>query len=318
MPPKKTTKQRLWKTLTAIVVLLVILMASSQYFICYALRRDAKPYNPQQALTQMQDDYPWQASWIDSLQRTKALHDTTITNLRGNRLHAWYVDAPHATGNTAVLVHGYQSNPIQMMMLGYLYHHLGWNILLPDQEAHAQSEGEWIQMGWFDRQNILQWTEVAHKKYDSDTLVVHGISMGAATTMCLAGDSTPDYVRAFVEDCGYTSVWDEFKGELKSRFGLPAFPLLHLTSLSCKLQLGWSFQEASPLHQVAKCHKPMLFIHGTADTYVPAPMVLPLFQAKPEPKRIWLAPGSGHAGSYKDHPEEYTHQVVEFLQTYLY
>ena len=93
--------------------------------------------------------------------------------------------------------------------------------------------------------------------------------MGAATTMCVSGDPTPSYVRCFIEDCGYTSVWDEYSQEMKKRFGLPEFPMLHITSALVKARYGWSFKEASPLNQVAKCRKPMLFIHGSNDKFVP-------------------------------------------------
>ena len=66
------------------------------------------------------------------------------------------------------------------------------------------------------------------------------------------------------------------------------------------MKYGWSFGEASPLKQVAKCRKPMLFIHGDNDTYVPTAMVYPLYEAKPQPKQLWIAPGSKHALSYRD------------------
>ncbi len=308
-----------WRWLLAACLLVVaLLVAAGQYFLRYALARNPETYNPELELTNMQRNYPWAAQWMDSIQRSGALCDTIIANPQGLRLHAWYVPAPRRTERTAVIVHGYHSNPIQMLQIGYLYHHdLQWNILLPDLQAHAQSEGETVGMGWPDRLDVAQWTRVAHEKFRSDTIVVHGISMGAATTMCLSGEETPAYVRAFVEDCGYTSVWDEFEGELRKQFHLPAFPLLHTTSLMNKLQNGWSFAEASPLQQVAKCRKPMLFIHGDADTFVPTSMLRPLFEAKPLPKAIWLAPGSAHADAYRDHPIEYAQRVKEFLSIYL-
>lgn len=49
-------------------------------------------------------------------------------------------------------------------------------------------------------------------------------------------------------------------------------------------------QEASSLKQVEKCELPMLFIHGDKDTYVPTWMVYPLYEAKPEPKELWIVP----------------------------
>jgi hypothetical protein len=49
--------------------------------------------------------------------------------------------------------------------------------------------------------------------------------------MMLSGEENlPANITHFVEDCGYTNAWDEFKGELACQFSLPAFPLLHLTS----------------------------------------------------------------------------------------
>ena len=68
--------------------------------------------------------------------------------------------------------------------------------------------------------------------------------MGAATTVCVSGEPQPPFVNCFVEDCGYTSVWDEYAGELKNQFGLPAFPLLHLASWATRLRYGWDFREA--------------------------------------------------------------------------
>jgi fermentation-respiration switch protein FrsA (DUF1100 family) len=116
-----------------------------------------------------------------------------------------------------------------------------------------------------------------------------------------------------VEDCGYTSAWDEFRGELATQFSLPAFPLLHLTSLLCDAMYGWNFTEASALRQVAKCPRPMLFIHGDADDFVPTWMVHPLHEAHQGQKQLWLTEGVDHAHSYRYFPDEYTESVRSFL-----
>ena len=180
------------------------------------------------------------------------------------------------------------------------------------------AEGRAIRMGWLDRLDVLRWMEVADTLFGGNTqMVVHGISMGAATTMMVAGESQRPYVKCFVEDCGYTSVWDEFSNELKTSFGLPAFPLMHTASWLCDLKYGWNFREASALAQVAKCELPMLFIHGDADDYVPTWMVYPLYEAKPGEKELWLVPGAGHAYSYRDNREEYTAVVREFVGKYV-
>ncbi len=313
--------RKFWWWLGGVVAfVLVALIGAGEYFLHYALSRGDKPYNIETEFAELKKDYPWTAAWVDSIRSSGELRDTFILNPDGLKMHAWFLPSSvDSVTSTAVIVHGYTSNPIEMMQIGYMYNHdFGWNILLPDLIAHGQSEGDIIQMGWNDRHAVSQWIDVAHRIFDSENLVVHGISMGAATTMCVAGDETPPYVRAFIEDCGYTSVWDEFAGELKAQFGLPAFPLLNVTSVLCKLQNGWNFTEASPLEQVKKCDKPMLFIHGDADTYVPTSMVYPLYEAKSGAKQLWIAPGSVHAVSYQDHQAEYTSVVRSFLADYAF
>ncbi|MCF0160583.1 MAG: alpha/beta hydrolase, partial [Bacteroidaceae bacterium] len=228
--------------------------------------------------------------------------------------HAYYIPAAQVTDQTAVIVHGYTDCAIRMMHIGRMYNRdLGFNILLPDLYYHGDSEGEAIQMGWKDRLDVMRWMAIAANIFDAQNMVVHGISMGAATTMMVSGEEQPEYVKAFVEDCGYTSVWDEFKQELKKQYKLPAFPILYTSSLLCKWRYGWSFQEASALEQVKKCRLPMLFIHGDADDYVPTAMVYPLYEAATCPKELWLPEGAAHAVSYQNYPKEYTQKVRDFL-----
>ena len=76
--------------------------------------------------------------------------------------------------------------------------------------------------------------------------------MGGATVMMAAGEDLPDNVKCIVEDCGYSSVWDEFRLQLKNVFGLPTFPLLNAASLMSKTRAGYSFKEASSVKQLQK------------------------------------------------------------------
>ena len=206
-----------------------------------------------------------------------------------------------------------------MMMIGYMYHHsLGFNILLPDLQYSGLSEGDDFQMGWLDRKDVMKWMDTANQIYgDSTQMVVHGISMGGATTMMISGESQPDYVKCLVDDCGYTSVWDQFGKELKVQFNLPEMPLMYISSWLCGIFKGWTFQEASAIEQVKKCKLPMLFIHGEKDDYVPTWMVYDLYQAKPEPKELWVVPDANHARSYLLNKEEYTEKVKLFTDKYI-
>ena len=330
---KKTIKY----SILGLAALCTVVLCGGYYMLGHALKPEGlitRSRNIAESYNFMFEQYPELQPWVDSLVTVGALKDFYIENDRGETLHALYVAAARPTGKTAVIVHGYTDNAVRMLMIGYLYSkEMGFNILLPDLYGHGMSEGDHVQMGWKDRLDVLQWTATADELFGrnledsiesrSTKMVVHGISMGAATTMMVSGEVEhgqyqQPFIKCFVEDCGYTSVWDEFRGELKEQFGLPAFPLLHTASWLCQQEYGWDFREASALEQVKKCTLPMLFIHGDADTFVPTWMVYPLYEAKPEPKELWIVPGATHAMSYKDYPQEYTGHVKKFVGKYIH
>ena len=331
LEPIEQMKKKLKYLALTVAALCTLLLCGSYYMLGYALRPEglvSRSRDAQASYEYMMTEYPELRPWMDSLQAAGALREYYIESDRGENLHALYVEAAHPTNKTAVIVHGYTDNAIRMMHIGYLYsRQLGYNILLPNLHGHGMSEGDNVQMGWLDRLDLLQWTATADELFGRNNggtqMVVHGISMGAATTMMAAGEvehgaHRQPFIKCFVEDCGFTSAWDEFRGELKAQFGLPAFPLLHTASWLCKLELGWSFGEASALEQVRKCTLPMLFIHGDADTFVPTWMVHKLYEAKPDPKELWITSGTAHALSYKDYPLEYTQHVKHFVDQYIH
>ena len=308
--------------ITAAIATLTILLlwGVSSYFLTFALQPDNEGKDIDGSWEYMYNKYPFLESWTDSLKQAAALKDTFIYAPDGVKLHAFYVEAPQPTKKTALIVHGYTDNAIRMMMIGYMYNKdLNFNILLPDLRYSGLSEGDYIQMGWLDRKDVMQWIEVTNTLYgDSTEMVIHGISMGAATTMMTSGEELPNSVKCFVEDCGYTSVWNQFCKELDEDFGIPPFPLMYTANWLCKWKYGWSFKEASALNQVAKCKLPMLFIHGDKDDYVPTHMVFELFEQKPEPKEIWVVPNVDHANSYKYEQAAYTEKVKAFTSKYIY
>ena len=302
-----------------VLILIVSLIGGSLYMLDYSLRPENRGKNLETSYEFMRSRYPHLCPWLDSLQQHRALRDTFITAPDGIRMHAYYANASRPTRKTAIIVHGYMDNAIRMLHIGYLYNKdLDFNILLPDLRYSGLTEGDAFQMGWLDRKDVIQWIDTAPSLFgDSLQAVVHGISMGAATTMMVSGEKLPPYIDCFVEDCGYTSVWDQFKKELKNQFGLPAFPLLYTASWFCQLQYGWNFQEASALNQVARCHKPMFFIHGDKDDFVPTWMVYRLYEAKPQPKQLWIVEGADHATSYLHERETYTRKVKAFVNRYV-
>lgn len=322
MKRERIKKILIWCLIVTAILAFVAPALTSFYMLDFALGPQRRSH--QTAMKRFYKREPaYLKTWVDSLEQHKAIRDTSIIVDGRGTLAALYIKSDTTTNRVAVLLHGYNDRAESMLHIAYLYNHeMGFNVLLPHFFAHGDSDGDHINMGWEDRFDMLRWMQVANEMFKGDStqtqMVVHGISMGAATTMCISGEKCPDYVKCFVEDCGYTSVWDEFNGEYKSQFGLPTFPLMNLTNTLCKIRYGWSFKEASPLNQVKKSTLPMLFIHGDADTFVPYPMLDKLYNAKTKGyKEKYIAHGTKHARSYTDHPEEYTQRVRNFVTKFI-
>lgn len=327
---KNIINKKIFCSLIVVLLLVIVLIGgSSSYMLDYSLSYTLNERKSAEAQrNRLREECPWTVAWMDSVYQHHAVKDTFVAMPSGYKAHAIYLYAPRTTDKTAVVVHGYKVRAEGMLHIAYLYNHdMGYNVLLPDLYGHGESEGDHIQMGWNDRWDVIRWSEIAddifvktdtqknmYRKDKHTRQVLHGISMGAATVMAVSGEKTPDYVKCFVEDCGYTSVWDEFAAQLKDQFGLPSFPLMNTTSELCRLKYGWSFADAQQIEQVRKSSKPMLFIHGDKDDFVPYRMLQSLYEAKTKSKKdIFIAKGSIHAMAYRDHREEYTHKVRQFV-----
>ena len=216
-----------------------------------------------------------------------------------------------------MIAHGFGDDKSRMGAYAGMFHEMGYNILVPDDRGAGDSQGNYIRFGWPDRLDYLKWIkQVIRKNGSNSQIVMFGVSMGGATTMMVSGEKTPKQVKAFIEDCGYTSVYDEISYQAKQMYNLPTLPLVPAVSAITKVRAGYGFKQASALKQVKKNKKPMLFIHGTNDKFVPTRMVYPLYKADNGPKKLVLFKGAAHAKSYQSNPKKYEKTVSDFLADY--
>jgi len=236
-----------------------------------------------------------------------------ITARDGLRLHAHCAENPGAPGRWVICCHGYTGQGRNMMGLGRRYYEAGFSVLLPDFRGHGESQGDYIGMGWHDRLDLADWVGFILRRKPQATIVLHGISMGAAAVMMTAGEDLPENVIAMVEDCGYSSLWEEFSYQLKGIFGLPPFPVMHLADLACRMKAGYSLREASAVDQLKKARVPILFIHGEEDSFVPFWMLDKVYAACAAPKEIFPVPGAGHGEAGRVAGPEYGRRVLDFI-----
>ena len=242
--------------------------------------------------------------------------DETLTSFDNLNLHAYKVLNQNDSNKWVITVHGYTSEGINMSSYAKNYYDMGYNVLIPDLRSHGLSEGDYIGMGWDDRLDIIDWINTILEYNPNAEMVLHGVSMGAATVSMVSGEDLPSNVKA-IADCGYTSVWDEFAYQLDDLFSLPEFPILNVSSLVAKVRAGYFLGEASTLKQVAKSKTPILFIHGDEDDFVPYYMMEELYNATSSEKEMLTIKHAGHAKASEVDPETYWTTVSNFTSKYI-
>ena len=228
-------------------------------------------------------------------------------------LHAAYID--QNSHIYMIMVHGYRGDGASIISPIKQMKKAGYNLLIPDLRGHGFSEGDYIGMGWDDREDIIQWIDYLLSKDPHASIILYGVSMGGATVMDVAGEKLPHQVKAIIEDCGYTSVWDIFKAHIDMN-NIESEVALHMASLVTKIRAGYYLEDVRPIEQVKKSQTPMLFIHGAEDNFVPFSMVNELYNAATGPKEKLVIQGAGHANSFSVNSELYYQTIFRFIEKY--
>jgi len=243
--------------------------------------------------------------------------DTTMVNDKGVTLHCNIIENEKPTHKWAVVCHGYTSRPRWMAMQAKHYNEKGFNVLLPIMMAHRTDKRRHTSMGYYEHLDVVSWIEYIVAKDPEAEILVHGCSMGGAITMLVTGEKLPSNVKVAVEDCGYTSAWDEFSAQIGEIMHLPRFPFLYAANTISKYALKWDFRKCAPIEAVARSVTPTFFVHGMNDTFVPFEMLEKVYEACSAEKEMLEIPDAEHDMSCMLHPELYWPAIDKFTEKYI-
>lgn len=317
---KTSNKRRCWPWVVGglVTLLVVAFLGAALYFFNVAMVAGHKSFINNNTKIEKSDPLYAQKMWFQKTPKQVWTMKSATGNLK---LDADYIPAAKKTNKSVLIAHGYMNNKDSMGAYAAMFHQLGYNVLIPDARAHGDSQGKYIGYGWPERYDERKWINRLIKENGADSqIVMFGVSMGGATTMMTSGIKLPSQVKAFIEDCGYTSVNAELMHEAKDLYGLPVFvawPLIKTMSGINRVANGFFIGQASSVKSLHHNHRPMLFIHGTKDTFVPTAMVYQNYAATRGPKELWLVKGAVHAKSFATAPAAYQEHVKDFLEKYI-
>jgi uncharacterized protein len=232
----------------------------------------------------------------------------------GVRLSGWLVSAPEPRG-LVILSHGYTGCRETMFPYLKFLHRAGFSVLLYDFRAHGWSGGQQATLGLTeprDLQAAIRWVET-QPTLSSLPLFLMGESMGASVSL-LVGALEPS-VRAVVADCGFARMDGPIQKRLETLFGEPmGKALAPATQHMGERLLGTSALRIAPEEAIGKLTpRPVLLVHGTADTLVTPDHAHRLYAASGENAVLWLVEGARHTHSVQTAPD-YAERVIAFLE----
>ncbi|ALR99988.1 hypothetical protein ATZ33_00895 [Enterococcus silesiacus] len=289
------------------------------------VKRDNTLFSDLAGMSGISNSSPWFEHVAGKSERSITVFDEpTQSNLT---LHAYYVD--NHSDKTAVVQHGYRSNPMQIMLEAEFLYELGYNILIPDARSHGKSEGTYITFGAYEKNDINAWIDQELETKPNQKFLLFGVSMGAATVMMSQEDPHPN-VEAVIEDCGYYAIEQQARDVMRLLTAkLQYIPLVNkidwydcedalidtLNNEFVKPVLNIDLYYISPLDAVSKSNVPKLFIHGTADWFIPPVAKDTLYTAALGYKEQLAIPDAGHGVNLKVGGDLYKEKVRSFLTT---
>ncbi len=227
---------------------------------------------------------PFEELWIDVARESGEGHE---------RVHAWWLPSAKPGGPAILYLHGIRWNLGSNLFRIARWRELGFSVLAIDYRGFGRSDGELPSETQIYADARAAWNELARREPRAELRFIYGHSLGAAVALELA--SNVDNAAGVIAEAGFTSIADLVAESYA--------PLNLLVS-----------QKFDALSRAKLLKSPALFIHGTADRFVPPVMSEKLYQAAPQPKMLHMIEGANHGNWNGAGLDEYRRVIHEFVR----
>lgn len=278
----------------AFVIIAVILIYFGFVLIMYKKIFGIDANKDYRVVNQEDDFFKASYEWYQKVPK----EDIQVTSYDNLKLKGVFIPSIDETStNLAIIVHGYHACSDDMIIIAKLYSELGFKVMLINQRGHHGSEGSFVTFGYYEKYDLKKWIQYALRTYSAtDDILLHGVSMGAATILMSTSLSLPKNVKYIVADSGFSHLTKMYLSTLKPKILKIILPGLSLlTYLKHRFFLG----QVNPLKAIKHSKIPLVIIHGEEDEMVPFKMGQDLYEASTAPyKDFYPVPDCLHGVGY--------------------
>jgi fermentation-respiration switch protein FrsA (DUF1100 family) len=283
----KRKKSTHWKILIgAIAAVLAIYTFTSTYIWA---RQAHFIFSPQRSIANTPAEYllPFEDVYI-------AVYDD---DGKKERIHAWWIPAEYPSDRYLLYLHGSALNIGANITHARRFQQMGFSVLLVSYRGYGKSDGTFPTEAQVYSDAQAAWTYlVAQKGIDAGAIFIYGHSLGGAVAIQLAVNNPA--AGGLIVEAAFTSIADMARQIPKYRI----FPIELIVN-----------QRFESIEKVSRLQVPVLYIHGTRDTFVPHEMSRRLYQRTASAKQLKLILGGGHNNSAAVGGDEYLRAVRNFI-----
>jgi alpha-beta hydrolase superfamily lysophospholipase len=208
------------------------------------------------------------------------------------RVHAWWLPTGKPGAPAILYLHGIRWSLGNNLFRIARWRELGFNVLAIDYRGFGRSDGDLPSETQIYADARAAWQELVRREPRGELRFIYGHSLGAAVALELG--ATVDDAAGVIAEAGFTSIADLVAESYA--------PLDLLVS-----------QRFDALARAKALKAPALFMHGTADRFVPPAMSEKLFAAAPQPKKLHMIEGANHGNWNGAGLDDYRRVVLEFV-----
>lgn len=246
--------------------------------------------------------------------RVEGYESVTFRTADGLTLSGWWLPRPDSR-RVVVGLAGHRSAKSDLLGIGSGLWRAGDNVLIFDWRSRGQSEVAQHSLAYYELRDAAAAVEYALGRVPGGKLGLIGFSMGASVALLLAARDAR--VAAVVADSPFTGI-AEVVAHGAARRRLPARLVVPLADALTGWRYGYRFGAVRPIEAVpALSPRPLLLIHGRADSLIPVSHAHALYEAARAPKERWLIDGAEHCGGYFADRAAYVDRVAAFFEQHL-
>ena len=165
-----------WVLLGVLAALLAALLGAAAFFFkfssCrYKRERTDEQYEEQDSIW---NPFAPRMKEAQAFIRAHTAEHVRLTSFDGLALSALYLPAQGESRGTVVAFHGYRSlATIDFALEVEFFHGLGYDVLLPYQRSHGESQGRYITYGVKERFDCRDWARYAAQRFGEDLSLIH-------------------------------------------------------------------------------------------------------------------------------------------------